>query len=681
MDAVGSDIFPCFLCKKQIDNPRDFPCQHTFCSLCINNLIKKSKYGENLTLECPVCLEEFTLSSQNLSPRDLVDFFPINRLIENLICSGDGNKARKSCDPCRVVNEKREAIFHCRACRQSLCEMCNKYLHRRISDHDRHQVLSINEYFESSQIEVTELCLVHHKKQLELYCHDHDVLCCNLCISDSHKTCLKVRTIDQVFESRVKNKNVDIAILRTLIKSIKEETSAAIEAVDEKGKTGVFGCFEEKVSTFGLKFQENLEKLQKNYELHHKDIQVSDGNTLNNIQMRFKGFLRLLSEMKQILETVDQVGSKQQRFVAAAKLKQQLLLYFRKLLKLSELRTEHTLQMNPDIEEFENVESVAELVEKKLDTLLTSGIHKQCQLFAEYVDVGLEDITFPSSDVVPKKVAMQCNLESEEEYKNFYGGVVLTSGRIFLLNQTCYSGGTLVEVKKSSEFTELHSFSDPPTSICVDPTEKNLAVGMKRHKLFTFSIHPILKLTREIDTGMSISCIHFFNENLLCSNGSEIAEINRNGDILRKMAGPQNVDGRFALSHDLCRIYYIRKNLIVCSEIGGDLIFTRKTDFIKWQRDSITDISLDGHGNLYLCAGQKIVQISKDGDKARTLIDFTTKKDKKAEKKDSESDEEDSGSDDGSDRVERKFSFDKDGKRLLVFSRWEIPELYEIMYE
>ncbi|XP_061195201.1 E3 ubiquitin-protein ligase Trim36-like [Saccostrea echinata] len=676
MDAVGSGLYPCFLCNKQINIPRDFPCQHTFCEPCIQKLIEKSEAGEYRTLECPVCLDEFTISSKDLSLQDLVELFPINNLVENLICSGDGNKARKSCDPCRVVNEKKEAIFHCRTCRQSMCEMCYKYLHRRILDQDFHQVSSVNDYFESFQIEVNERCPVHPKKQLELYCHDHDKPCCNLCMSDKHKTCLKVGTLDQLFETRVKHKSIELAILKILLNSIREKTTAAIDTLHEKEKTEVFRRMEKRVSTFVSAVQETLKKLHKNYETHQKCIKVSDGTLLSSIKAKLTGFRRLLYEMKYIIQMVDQVGSKQS-FVAAAKFKQQLALYFRKIQKLSELRTEHTLQINSQIQELENVESVAELEENVLDTLLTSEIHKHVQLFAEYVDVGLEDITCPSSDIVPKKRA---NFTYEtEEYIDIYDGVVLSSGRIFLINRTCYSTGVLLEVNKNAEFTELHRFRDPPTTICVDSMEKNIAVSMKQ-KLYKFSIYPTLKLTREIETSMPIRCMYFFNEIFLCSNGSDIAVMNRNGDIVRKLPGSCSENGRFALSHDLSRIYCIRKNMILCSEIDGSVVFIRKTDFIDWERVSIQDISLDGHGNLYVCAGKNIIQISKDGDKARTLIDFTTKENK-VKKRDSESDEEESESDDGSDRVERKISFDKTGKRFLLCSHSETVDLYEIMYE
>ena len=166
MDATDALDFQCSLCQRELNIIRDFPCQHTLCDLCVRNLIEKTDYSENLRLECPVCFDEFSTPSKNISLQELVQLFPINNLIENLNCSANGNKARKGCDPCRLVCEECPAEYHCGTCRQSLCERCYKYMHRRLPQQASHKVTPLQEFYESGTIEVNEPCPVHPKKWL-----------------------------------------------------------------------------------------------------------------------------------------------------------------------------------------------------------------------------------------------------------------------------------------------------------------------------------------------------------------------------------------------------------------------------------------------------------------------------------------------------------------------------------
>lgn len=97
-------LYGCFLCQKQLDSPRDLPCLHTFCELCIKNLIEKTDHTEHLRLECPVCFDTFSAHSSDLRLKELVEIFPRNQLVEDLIGTADPNEVQKSCDPCLLVN-------------------------------------------------------------------------------------------------------------------------------------------------------------------------------------------------------------------------------------------------------------------------------------------------------------------------------------------------------------------------------------------------------------------------------------------------------------------------------------------------------------------------------------------------------------------------------------------------
>lgn len=670
MDAIELNVFPCSLCHKELNIPRLFPCQHTFCDKCIRSLIERTNYTEHLRLDCPVCFDEFSAPSKNLSLQDLVQLFPINNLLENLICSTNGNKTRKSCDPCRLVNEENQADHHCRTCRQSLCERCYKYMHQRLPGQASHKVTPLKEFFESGCIEVNEPCPVHPKKWLEVYCCDHEMPCCTLCTSSNHKNCFQVQTLDQAFETKAQDANM--TVLKTLLDNIRKKTNAAIGIVYEKENMGTFRDLEEKVSAFVLKFRETIDTLHRNFEKEQKYLEVSDRTTLYCNKRQLAGFLHLLNDTLQIIERAEQVGSKRQVFLATMKMKQLLILSFQKIQKFSEQKVDHILAVNPKVQEFENIESVAEVQVKAVDSVLTSDISQQLQLFTRYIDVGLEDITNRSSVTVSKKLATFTRKPEEDSEFVFFAGVVLSSGRIFAIDdERC----RLVEVNRNSEFTNLYEFDGGLRAICVDPMEEKLAISSGT-ELQEFSIYPTFKLNRVIETGLYFECVHFLNENFICSDGRRIFVINSAGKVERQLDGPHNDPGSFALSHDRKRVYYVKTNTIVCHEIDGNIVFQREIDF----SETVQGMALDDHGNLYVCDGRKdgsIIQISSDGENIRTLMQFESTE-KESDQKESESNQNESDSDNGSREIVRTISFDKTGKKFLICSKSDTVELFEI---
>jgi hypothetical protein len=175
--------------------------------------------------------------------------------------------------------------------------------------------------------------------------------------------------------------------------------------------------------------------------------------------------------------------------------------------------------------------------------------------------------------------------------------------------------------------------------------------------------------------------VYFLNENFICSYGKRIVIINSSGGIERELDGPNKEPNLFALSHDGKRVYYVKRNTVVCHEVDGNLVFQREIDF----SEASHGMALDDCGNLYVCDDRKdgsVVQISSDGEKIRTLMQFQATQ-KESIKKESESDKNDSDTDgsesnDGYREITRTISFDKTGKKFLICSQSNTVELFEI---
>lgn len=671
-------LFGCFLCQKQLDSPRDLQCLHTFCELCIKNLIEKTDHTEHLRLECPVCFDTFSAPSSDLSLKELVEIFPRNQLVDELIGTADPNEVRKSCDPCLLVNEEKAAQYHCSRCRQSLCETCYTYMHRRIPDQASHHVTSIKEYLETGPIEANEFCPSHPKKCVDVFCFDHGVLCCTLCTSSSHKYCLHVESLDKAFEQS--SKELKPMLLKQLIGNIKEKVNDALVNVNKKENARTFRDIDEQVSNVVTKLKERIGTVHEIFETQQKSFEERDKKMLRQSKLQVEGLLKLAEEAQQIIRSVEQIGSKRQTFLTTLKLKQQLMIFFQKIQKTLARRTDCDLTINPSIEKFvEEIDSIAELHEKDLDSLMTSEIQNQAQLLFRYINYEMESETSRYLDIKPKLLA---RLTQEES--SFCGGVFLSSGKILLIDK-CYENRALFSATNDGKFTKLYEFPENPTAICVDEKEERIAVSTT-DGIHVFSLFPLFEQIRKIETELNVSCVYFWDEHFVCCEYGRIAIINNDGEILKTFYGPDIVSAYFGISNDRKKLYMFdakTSESIVCLDLDGSVVFRRESPLTLEKRDAYWHgMDLDCYGNLYVCEiGGEVYQLESNGNRMRPVL---SREDRgltpKPKKPKSGSDSDSSDSDDDWEELdhEKTISFDRSGKRFLICSRSDTVELFEI---
>ncbi|XP_052783134.1 uncharacterized protein LOC128219366 [Mya arenaria] len=103
-------------------------------------------------------------------------------------CADDNVPGRKGkrCDPCRTNGRWNDAVVLCKTCQQHQCEECtmNHSLNDIMVGHDLQGL-------EEGQ---RKIC-IKHKQDVNIYCVDHDEMCCGLCVVMYHKQCTEVTDI------------------------------------------------------------------------------------------------------------------------------------------------------------------------------------------------------------------------------------------------------------------------------------------------------------------------------------------------------------------------------------------------------------------------------------------------------------------------------------------------------
>lgn len=133
----------CPVCLDTFDRPRTLPCLHTFCTSCLNSHITNTAQSSSFSsFLCPVCRANTRAPKPYSSRVTWAEQFPVN-----------------------------------------------------------HWILSVIDEASSTKTEDSIYCDNHTDMKVNLYCSDHEVVCCAMCVATSHRKCDNVEEIASLADS------------------------------------------------------------------------------------------------------------------------------------------------------------------------------------------------------------------------------------------------------------------------------------------------------------------------------------------------------------------------------------------------------------------------------------------------------------------------------------------------
>ncbi|XP_060604855.1 uncharacterized protein LOC132757557 [Ruditapes philippinarum] len=100
------------------------------------------------------------------------------------------------CSPCGRENRKVDATKFCTECDEHLCEKC-VHDHKKFVVTKTHRITAKQKPPSTPRQKLTDRCTHHEGKTIELFCGDHDELCCSVCVAVGHRACKDVIYIPQ----------------------------------------------------------------------------------------------------------------------------------------------------------------------------------------------------------------------------------------------------------------------------------------------------------------------------------------------------------------------------------------------------------------------------------------------------------------------------------------------------
>ncbi|XP_078319534.1 uncharacterized protein LOC111118901 [Crassostrea virginica] len=326
LSDTTSDLFHCPICLEGIRNPKYLPCLHTFCGSCIETYISSTatcKESESVrAIECPICRKRIEAPTECISNEEWSSALPQNKLVANM-CLMSKKGENELCKFCQRKGKTVSGRHWCKVCMETICDDC-KDLHKFVPSLQNHKIVTIADSGEwRNGVEVEEFCAEHDGKVIDAFCFNHDNLCCSICLVKHHRTCLNVKSLEDIATEKEEN---DVAtILSSLSKieksleNMKLNNQAKISHLN-KQKDAICIDTEKKIEEEKKKLDDAHEQWVKRFEQTHMD---SVGN-VEIVSDELKRFSTTLCETRILLQSLMVNGSPKQLFITKHKLLAQM---------------------------------------------------------------------------------------------------------------------------------------------------------------------------------------------------------------------------------------------------------------------------------------------------------------------------------------------------------------------
>lgn len=356
--------FRCPICLERLTIPRYLPCLHTFCEVCIQTYISstttRDKEDNFNVVDCPVCRKRVQEPEKDISSEDWAKSLPLNKWVWTMTANTE-NDLVKYCLFCKREELSIIAKHWCKSCSEPICDDCKRF-HKRVPSLKNHRIVELHNIEQWNEaIDIDENCTIHKGKVFELFCKNHNELCCVVCFANQHKRCANFDSIDEIVmkmnKDQMTEKLKSLSSLHDCITKLQDENKDQIDALCTSK--------EEICSSIAKRVEEAKMVLDQAHEQWGKYFEIEHAQQTDNIEMvsdELKRFDSTVTEAKAILSSVLKSGSTRQIFVLHWKLHSQINDHFNRMksLQIWHLTKSYSFKTNlldnfTDTMKFENV--------------------------------------------------------------------------------------------------------------------------------------------------------------------------------------------------------------------------------------------------------------------------------------------------------------------------------------
>ncbi|XP_052069424.1 uncharacterized protein LOC127708558 [Mytilus californianus] len=524
------------------------------------------------------------------------------------------------CEPCQTEELSSPAIKWCTNCEEALCTECERS-HRKSKASRNHVLVDLLSAKSLPKVKVQE-CLSHEEQKLDLFCIDHDELCCRLCMTENHRTCAKVVPVDVVAKD-VKSSTMVAHVLqqaddlRNCLGNILEKAEKESKEIDRQGKE-----ISEQVSSYKNHIIDLLDEAEQSVKSDIEEVCTKQRTNVTGIQEQALDQKTKIESYLTNLQALSSTDSNEQTFLFAHYLKS-LLSETESLIESKRL-TFHSqiisFEANKDILSSENIiGEIGSTIKSNENELITVPRHG-AQASGSVYDNSTKDIA--------KKLEFTSRLELTGSGNEQIRGIAVSkNGKIVLCDHKsyyvllCSAEGKYLDkcnVKRQPwNIVILHDLNHAVVSLTGNIHFASL-VSVSGHLQF-IDINTMTSL-REIKLDFVPLGLALVGNYILAGTWNQIYILSANGSSV----------GSEKTNRSRCPVTYIAPK----TSGSVDDLYYSTTDFLLLCSDGNTmqsfpfvsgrprGIALDDQGYIYLATREgQLLRISLEGKLCDTLIE------------------------------------------------------------
>ncbi|XP_067219502.1 E3 ubiquitin/ISG15 ligase TRIM25-like isoform X1 [Chanodichthys erythropterus] len=285
----SQEQFNCSICLDLLKDPVTIPCGHSYCMNCITDCWDQD--DQKGVYSCPQCRQTFTprpVLGKNTMLAEVVETLKKTKLqaarpVQCYTGSGD-----LECDIC--TGDKNKAIKSCLVCLNSYCQN-HLEQHESFFKNKKHNLMDATGRLQ-------EMICPQHEKLLEIYCRTDQNCICYLCTMDEHKNHdtvsaaaertekqSKLGEMQRTNQQRIQERQKKLEDLREAMESHKRSAQAAVKDSEriftelirsiERSRSEVTQLIRDQEKAAVIRAEEILEQLEQEIDdLRRRDAEL-----------------------------------------------------------------------------------------------------------------------------------------------------------------------------------------------------------------------------------------------------------------------------------------------------------------------------------------------------------------------------------------------------------------------
>ena len=267
----------CPLCHQTVEEPKQLPCNHSFCLKCLNRQAVDATVDGRSDIICVACRSFVKIPGKGTFD-ELPTPFYLNRLAE-VVSIAASDSCEKTCGMC---NQSKTLRCYCFECQKFMCESCenNRKCGTLAQSHRTVLIQDLTEQDFERIIRRPVMCKTekHEKLVVEFYCHDCKVCICKLCVIEFHN----IHDVEGIEQASEKNK-VNVMDSVKKLKNVLSDCETEIE----RRKKGALRM-ERNIKAVEEEVHKNVEELIMKLRLYEQEALATLQNLGNKNQSAFK---------------------------------------------------------------------------------------------------------------------------------------------------------------------------------------------------------------------------------------------------------------------------------------------------------------------------------------------------------------------------------------------------------